>query len=179
MKPSVILMIGFFLFLGSCNKNNYEDKVLTKYGIIVHRTMVEVIMERDELIIKIIYDTKQMKKYWNTFVEKGDNLLHFIGRENRCVNELLVDARIEREKVRLWLKETFVDLGILKRDKRPKRQAALLAGVGVASLVALGFEEWQINKLNEKITEIQNHTKHNDENIHILEQAVKFNSKKT
>ena len=68
---------------------------------------------------------------------------------------------------------------MLKKDNRPKRQAALLAGVGVASLVALGFEEWQINKLNGKITEIQNHTKHNDENIHILGQAVKFNSKKT
>ena len=85
---------------------------------------------------------------------------------------------MEREKVRLWLNETFDDLEILNRDKRLKRQAALLAGVGVASLVALGLEEWQIHKLNGKITEIQNHTKHNDENIHILEQAVKSNSKK-
>merc|ERR1711888_203210 len=112
MKPSVILMIVFFLFLESCNKNQYEDKFLTIYGIIVHKTMVEVIMDRDGLIIKVVYDTNQMKKFWNTFVEKGDNLLHFIGRENRCVNELLVDARTEREKVRLWLNETFVDLGI-------------------------------------------------------------------
>ena len=178
MKPSVILMIGFFLFLGSCNKNQYEDKFLTYYGIIVHKTMVEVIVDRDGLIIKVVYDTNQMKKFWNTFVEKGDNLLHFIGRENNCVNEILADARTEREKMRIWLNETFGDLGMLKRDNRPKRQAALLAGVGVASLVALGFEEWQINKLNGKITEIQNHIKHNDENIHILGQAVKFNSKK-
>ena len=97
MKPSVILMIGFFLFLGSCNKNQYEDKFLTNYGIIVHKTMVEVIVDRDGLIIKVVYDTNQMKKFWNTFVEKGDNLLHFIGRENNCVNEILADARTERE----------------------------------------------------------------------------------
>ena len=175
MKSTLVLMIGFYLFLGSCNKIQYEDKFLTNYGIIVHKTMVEVIVDRDGLIIKVVYDIHQMKQFWNKFVEKGDTLLHFIGSENKCVNDILVDARTEREKMRIWLNDTFGDLGMLKKDNRPKRQAALLAGVGVASLVALGFEEWQINKLNGKITEIQTDVKHNDENIQILAQAVKFN----
>ena len=175
MKSTLVLIIGYYLFLGSCNGIQYEDIFLTNFGIIVHKTNIEVILDRDGLLIKVVYDTHQMKQFWNKFVEKGDALLQFIGSGNECVNEILADTKTEREKIRIWSNDTFGDLVMLKNESRPKRQALLLAGVGVASLVALGFEEWQINKLNGKITEIQTDVKHNDENIQILGQAVKFN----
>ena len=134
-------------------------------------------MDRDSLLIKVVYDTHQIKQFWNKFAEKGDALLLYIGTENECVNGILLDARTEREKIRIWSNDTLGSLEILKNENRSKRQALLLGGVGVASLVALGFEEWQINKLSGKITEIQTDVKHNEENIQILGQAVKFNSK--
>ena len=67
-------------------------------------------------------------------------------------------------------------LEILKKENKSKRQALLIGGV--ASLFALGLTEWQISKINNRISDMQTDVSHNEENIQILGKAVKFNSKK-
>ena len=108
-------------------------------------------------------------------MEKGDALLQYIGINNECVNGILLDARTSREKIRIWSNDTLGSLEILEREHKSKRQALLIGGV--ASLFALGLTEWQINKINNRIADMQTDVSHNEENIQILGKAVKFNSK--
>ena len=71
MKSTLVLMIWCCLIYGSNNEIQYEDTFLTKFGILVHKTNIEVIVDRDSLVIKIVYDTQQIKLFWNNFLEKG------------------------------------------------------------------------------------------------------------
>ena len=121
----------------------------------------------------MIYDTKEIRLFWNDFLEKGDALRQHIGMHNECVNGVLVDARTSREKIRIWSNDTLGSVEILEREHKAKRQAVLIGGV--ASLLSLGLTEWQISRVNNRITDIQTDVGHNEENIRLLGKAVKFN----
>ena len=176
MKSTIFLVIWCCLIRGSNNELQYEDTFMTKFGILVHKSNVVVIVDRDSLVIKIVYDTQEIRLFWNDFLEKGDALLQYIGMNNECVNRVLLDARTSREKIRIWSNNTLGSVEILEREHKAKRQAVLIGGV--ASLLALGLTEWQISKINNRISEMQTDVSHNDENIQLLGKAVKFNSKK-
>ena len=81
---------------------------------------MEVIVDKDSLLNKIVYDTKEIKYIWNSFLEKGDSLLRHIGLHNRCVNKVLADVRTSREKIRRWSNETLGSDETLGREQRVK-----------------------------------------------------------
>ena len=174
MRSTIFWVVWFRTIVGSNNELQYEDTFLTKFGILVHKTNVVVIVDRDSLVIKIVYDTKEIKYFWNNFLEKGDSILRHIGLLNRCVNNVLVDARTSREKIRRWSNETLGNDEILESEHRVKRQAALIGGM--ASLLSLGLTEWQISQVHKRINDIQTDVGHNEGKIELLNRAVKFNS---
>ena len=176
MKSTIYLVIWCCLIYGSNNEIQYEDTFMTKFGILVHKTNVVVIVDRDSLVIKIVYD-QEIGLFWNDFLEKGDALRQYIGMNNECVNRVLLDARTSREKIRIWSNNTLGSVEILEREHKAKRQAVLIGGV--ASLLSLGLTEWQISKINNRISDMQTDVSHNEENIQLLGKAIKFNSKKT
>ena len=70
-------------------------------AFLVHKSNIEVIVSRDSLVIKIIYDTEEITLFWNDFLEKGDHLLQYIGTDNEYVNKLLLNARSSRVEKKL------------------------------------------------------------------------------
>ena len=102
MKPAIFFVIWCCVFRGSINEIQYEDIFMTKFGILVHKSNIEVIVSRDSLIIKIIYDTEEITLFWNNFLERGDHLLQYIGTDNECVNKLLLNARGNRMEIKTW-----------------------------------------------------------------------------
>ena len=82
MKSTIFLVIWCYLIRGSNNELQYEDTFMTKFGILVHKSNVVVIVDRDSLVIKIVYDTPQIRIFCNNFLEKGDALLQYIGVKN-------------------------------------------------------------------------------------------------
>ena len=115
--------------------------------------------------------------FWNYFLEKGDHLLQYIGTDNECVNKLLLNARGSRVEIKTWANETLGSIETLDntkhKTKRTKRQAAWMIG-GVTSLLSFGFSEWQISRINSRITNMQYNVSHNEGNIQLLDKAVKF-----
>ena len=166
MRTTIFWVVWFRTIVGSNNELQYEDTLLTKFGIIIHKTNVVVIVDRDSLVIKIVYDTKEIKYFWNNFLEKGDSLLRHIGLHRT--------ARTSREKIRRWSNETLGNDEILESEHRVKRQAALIGGM--ASLLSLGLTEWQISQVHKRIPDIQTDVGHNEGKIELLNRAVKFNS---
>ena len=173
MKSTIFLVIWCCLIRGSNNELQYEDTFMTKFGILVHKSNVVVIVDRDSLVIKIVYDTQEIRLFWNDFLEKGDALRQYIGMNIECVNRVLLDARTSREKIRIWSNNTLGSVEILEREHKAKRQAVLIGGV--ASLLSLGLTEWQISRINNRISDMQTDVSHNEENIQLLGKAVKFN----
>merc|ERR1712002_705931 len=83
--------------LGCAVSNSHdEDVLLSKYGVLVHKTNTVVIVKNDGLIMTFIYDPGELSAYWNEFVEKAEHMLQYIGNENECVNELISKAKINR-----------------------------------------------------------------------------------
>ena len=76
MKSTIFLVIWCCLIRGSNNEIQYEDTFMTKFGILVHKSNVVVIVDRDSLIIKIVYDTQDIRLFWNNFLVKEIALLH-------------------------------------------------------------------------------------------------------
>ena len=81
-------------------------------------------------------------------------------------------------KIKTWANETLGSVETLEntkhKTKRTKRQAAWMIG-GVTSLLSLGLSEWQISRVNSRITNMQSNVSHNEGNIQLLDKAVKFN----
>ena len=93
MKPVTFFLIWCCVFGSAICETHYEDNFLTKFGVLMHRSNIEIIVNKDSLIITLIYDAGEMSFYWNNFVERGEHLLQFIGKENECVNQLLLNAK--------------------------------------------------------------------------------------
>merc|ERR1712033_101054 len=129
MRSTIFWVVWCCIIVGSNNELQFGDKFLTKFGILVHKTNIVVIVDRDSLVIKIVYDTKEIRLFWNDFLEKGDALRQHIGMHNECANGVLVDARTSREKIRIWSNDTLGSVEILEREHKVKRQAVLIGGV--------------------------------------------------
>ena len=162
------------------SSSQYEDVLLSKYGVLIHKTDTEVIVKNDGLIMTFIYDPGELSAYWNEFVEKSDHILQFIGNKNTCVNELISKARSNRNNMKNYT-DTIglnVTVGITNhKNKRIRRQLALLLA-GATNLAQFGFSEYQIHEINKAVTNVKLNVSHNVGSIKILDKAIKIISKK-
>ena len=71
MKPATFFLIWCCVFRSTIKEIQYEDIFMTKFGILVHKSNIEIIVSKDSLIIKIIYDAEEMSFFWNDFLERG------------------------------------------------------------------------------------------------------------
>ena len=156
MKTTIFWVVLCYTIVGSHNQNQNEDILLSKFGIIIHRTDIEVIVDKESLLVNTVYDTRELRYVWNSFLEDGDALIEHIGYNNRCVNKVLEDGRSSREKIRRWLNTTLNATTI-----REKRQVVAMLG-GMASMFTMGLTQWEISKIHEKINEIQTSVDHNE-----------------
>ena len=161
-------------------RSHYEDVLLSKYGVLLHKTDTEVVVKNDGLIMTFIYEPGELSTYWNNFVEKSEHMLQYIGKSNYCVNELLSKAKIKRNMMKNYTASLGfnVTVGITKHKyKRTKRQIALLLA-GAINLAQFGFSEYQIHEINKAITKIKLNVSHNTGNIKVLDKAIKIISRK-
>ena len=79
MRSTIFWVVWCCLIIGSNNELQFEDTFLTKFGILVHKTNIVVIVDRDSLVIKIVYDTQQIRLFWNDFLEKGMHYFNTLG----------------------------------------------------------------------------------------------------
>ena len=82
MKILSCLWLWCFVIGWADSSSQYEDVLLSKYGVLIHKTNTEVIVKNDGLIMTFIYDPGELSAYWNEFVEKSDHILQFIGNNN-------------------------------------------------------------------------------------------------
>ena len=162
--------------IGWAVSSQYEDVLLSKYGVLIHKTDTGVIIKNDGLIITFIYEPGELSAYWNEFVEKSDHILQFIGTENTCVNDLIVKARSNRINMKNYT-DTIglnVTVGITNhKNKRIRRQLALLLA-GATNLAQFGFSEYQIHEINKVVNNVKLNVSHNVGSIKILDKAIKI-----
>ena len=75
MKPVTFILLWCCVLECAIGKTHYEDIFLTNYGVLVHKSNTEVVVNKDSLIITLIYDAGELSFYWNEFVEKGGALI--------------------------------------------------------------------------------------------------------
>ena len=53
-----------------------EELILTKHGVILHKTNVKVFVLKDSVLVTFIYDTDEIRYIWNEFIEYSESLTH-------------------------------------------------------------------------------------------------------
>ena len=66
-----------------------EELILTKHGIILHKTDIKVVVMKDSVLVTFIYDTDELKYIWNEFIEYAESLAASIGEDNECLNSII------------------------------------------------------------------------------------------
>ena len=76
-----------------------EDVLLSKYGVLVHKSRTVVIVKNDGLIITFNYDPGELAAYWNEFVEKSEHMLQYIGNNNNFINFVRKNMKIYTDTI--------------------------------------------------------------------------------
>ena len=145
-----------------------EEIILTKHGVILHKSNVKVVVLKDSILVTFIYDTDEIRYSYNEFIEYLENLTVNLGEDNECLNNIIKECKLNRMHIRQWFNTTVDSID------RNKRQAGILGGV--VGLFTLGSTEMQIYDIHETLYKMQNNVDKNRGEIKILAKIMKYNS---
>ena len=170
------------------------NSTLSGGGIISIHTKANVILENENVIITIFYNTKSLYELWDNFIEIGDALASSVEHTN-CIADVIADARANRMIIRQFLNahmgvnitehapvirgsnRSVWDIGTHNISKKNKRQAMLGIITGLTNAVTLGLTAYELHQVNKKITDIHNRLTHSEGKLHTLSKATDFNTK--
>ena len=145
-----------------------KSSYLTDAGVVVIDTGKEVIIDRDSILVTVVYDLTEVETMWNSFITSAESLSSSVGK-NDCVSKIIADSRVSRYKIKTFLQA--------HRAKIVKRQA-LAAGLfgGLTSIISLGFSTYELSRINNKLGDIKQKLGNNERKIEIINKAIKYNS---
>ena len=162
----VMLLILFNLLALS---SGFKNTTIGKAGIISHDKNMEIFINRDSVLVTIVYDLSVIKTIWNGYITESESLVSKIG-VNKCVNKVLTESITSRNLIRKFLSDH-------KTKNRAKRQMLMGIVTGIGSMVGLGITQYEINLVNSKIARMKEATDYEHGVLKTMNTAVAFNSK--
>ena len=130
------------LILVTCLKVR-ADALNKKGGVIQSNTDTQVIVNRDSVLITLLYDTQNIEYIWNEFIENGESLIGIIGN-NLCVEKIIADSKVSRYKIKQFLRE--------HENRNINKRQTFMGVLGLlGGLTSLGLTTYEINQINGKL----------------------------
>ena len=162
------VLLVFFLKLVVLT-NGLNNTSIGIGGIIKYDRSSNIIINRDSLVVTIVYDLAQVKGMWNSYISESEALIQSIGT-NKCLSKVLSDSITSRVLIRNFL-------AAHRSENRVTRQAMLGILSGLSSLVGLGLTTYEIGRVNNKIAQMKKVTDSDHGKLLSMSSVVSFNSK--
>ena len=75
----VALIVCLTLMLMPCKAHDITNSSLNVGGIITVNTNSQVILEKDSMLITVVYETRALYKLWNDYISQAEELASSIG----------------------------------------------------------------------------------------------------
>ena len=140
---------------------------IKKGGIIQTDYNKSIIINRNSILITVLYDIKHLNYVWNSQIEQGESLQGIIGK-NHCIEKIIADMKISRFKIKEFLVEH-------EQKNVQKRQIMGVMGL-ISGLTSLGLTTMELGQINGRINSLKSRLEHNEHNLVALNQITMYNT---